>query len=99
MNLDEFTNFIVAFIEKDCPMRDIPLFYNYSIRLQISEVDYDRHYNLIFSEFLEAFCRVIDRASPIPVGSVEVGFYIKTLGRMAARAKRKTKINRKAWKY
>lgn len=68
MILDEFIQLMNLFIYDDFPVRELPVFFNISMRLQVSELDSDRHYNMTFFEFLEAFCRVIDKASPIPEG-------------------------------
>jgi len=69
MELKEFNDLILSFVDNDFPQRDIPLIFNYSMRLQINEIEYDKHYKMMFSEFLEAFCRAVDKASPPPVGS------------------------------
>lgn len=66
MILEEFTNLMNLFIENDFPVREIPIMFIFSMRLQVSEISSDRHYNMLFPEFLEAFCRVIDRSCPIP---------------------------------
>lgn len=66
MILEEFTNLMNCFIGNDFPVREIPILFIFSMRLQVSEIFSDRHYNMLFPEFLEAFCRVIDKANPIP---------------------------------
>ncbi len=66
MDLEEFQRVIVQIVDSEFAMRDIVLSYNYSIRLQVNEVDYDRHLKLYFPEFLEGFCRVVDKYSPVP---------------------------------
>lgn len=66
MILEEFTNLMNLFIENDFPVREIPIMFIFSMRLQTSEINSDRHYNMLFPEFLEAFGRVIDRSCPIP---------------------------------
>ena len=43
--------------------------------LQVNELNSDRHYNMNFYEFLEAFCRVIDKVSPVPEGELVVKFF------------------------
>ena len=68
MILDEFTNLVLNLTESDFPVRDIPIHFNLSMKLQINEIDSDRHYSMLFPEFIEAFCRVIDKSSPIPPG-------------------------------
>jgi hypothetical protein len=67
MILEEFTNLMNLFIENDFPVREIPILFIFSMRLQVSEINSDRHYNMLFPEFLEAFCRVIDKSNPIPL--------------------------------
>lgn len=67
MVLDEFNNLIQCIVDcNEYPIRDNPLLFNWSIRLQISEITSDKHLYLLFPEFLEAICRVIDKASPYP---------------------------------
>lgn len=68
MNLEEFTQLMSLFVYPDFPVRELPIIFNISMRLQVNELSNDRHYNMSFSEFLEAFSRVIDKASPIPEG-------------------------------
>ena len=72
MILDEFNSMCLEIVDNEFPVRDIPLFYNYSMKLQINEINSDRHYNMLFPEFLEAFCRVIDKFSPIPLDQNKV---------------------------
>jgi hypothetical protein len=62
MTLDDFFGFSQSLVDKDCPVRDIPLYFNQTIKIQENEIDYDRHYLIIFPEFIEAICRVIDKA-------------------------------------
>lgn len=69
MELKEFNDLILKIVDKEFPMREIPLIFNVSIKLQLNEIDYDRHYNMFFFEFIEAFCRIIDKFSPIPLGA------------------------------
>lgn len=68
MILEEFTTLMSNFIDADFPVRELPVLFINSMRIQIDEIESDRHFNMTFPEFLEAFCRVIDRASPIPLG-------------------------------
>lgn len=68
MNLESFNSLMVQIVDNEFPVREIPICFNHSIRLQVNEIDYDKHLKLVFSEFLEAFCRVIDKLSPIPFG-------------------------------
>jgi hypothetical protein len=68
MWLDEFTQICLSIIDKEFPVREIPVCFNISMKLQTNEIDSERHYNMHFSEFLEAIARVIDKLSPIPPG-------------------------------
>jgi hypothetical protein len=68
MNLEEFQMLMSSLIEGDFPVRDLPIFFNLSMKLQVDEISSDRHYNMQFPEFVEAFCRVIDKSSPCPPG-------------------------------
>ena len=69
MNLDEFNNLVQSFVDiNEYPIRDNPIIFNYSIRLQINEIYSDKHCNMYLPEFLEALCRTVDKASPIPIG-------------------------------
>jgi len=72
MILEEFTSLMNNFIDKDFPVRELPIFFIKSMRIQIDEIESDRHYNMTFPEFLEAFCRVIDKASSMPIGEKPV---------------------------
>lgn len=75
MDLEEFERVMMQIVDSEFPMRDIILSYNYSIRLQVNEVDSDRHLRLYFPEFIEAFCRVVDKYSPVPKDENPVYFY------------------------
>ena len=68
MQLDNFTNLCNILMDNDFPIKEIPVIFNLSMRLQTNEIDSDKHYNMIFPEFLEAFCRFVDKLSPIPFG-------------------------------
>ena len=69
MVLDEFNNFIQSIVDiNEYPIRDNPLIFNQSINLQVNEIYTDKHINMFLPEFLEALCRAIDKASPIPPG-------------------------------
>ena len=72
MELKEFSDLVLSFVDNDFPNRDIPLIFNFSIKLQVNEIDTERHYRMTFYEFLEAFCRCVDKASPPPSGSAPV---------------------------
>jgi hypothetical protein len=66
MILEEFSNLMPNFVDNDFPIKHIPMIFNISMKLQVNEIDFDKHYNMLFPEFLEAFCRVIDKSSPPP---------------------------------
>ena len=69
MTLDEFNNFIQNIVDiNEYPIRENPLIFNQSLRLQTNEIYTDKHINMLLPEFLEALCRAIDKASPIPMG-------------------------------
>lgn len=72
MELKEFNDLALSLVDNDFPQRDIPLIFNHSLRLQINEIETDRHYKMQFFEFLEGFCRIVDKASPPPNGSSPV---------------------------
>ena len=68
MQLDNFTNLCSILMDEDFPVKEIPILFSLSMRLQTNEVDSDKHYNMVLPEFLEAFCRFVDRLCPIPYG-------------------------------
>ena len=69
MVLDEFNALIQSFIDiNEYPIRDNPYIFNESLTLQINEIYTDKHVNMLLPEFLEALCRAVDKASPMPPG-------------------------------
>ena len=70
MSLEDFTEVATLLVGTDCPVREIPYYFNVSIRLQSNEIDSERHLSMKFPEFLEGMCRVIDKASPMPPDEV-----------------------------
>jgi len=68
MQLDNFTILCNMLMDSDFPVKEIPILFSLSMRLQTNEIDSDKHYNMTLPEFLEAFCRFVDRLSPIPYG-------------------------------
>ena len=69
MLLDEFNNFVQSIVDiNEYPIRDNPYIFNMSINLQVNEIYTDKHVNMFLPEFLEALCRAVDKASPIPPG-------------------------------
>ena len=72
MLLDEFNNFVQSIVDiNEYPIRDNPYVFNQSINLQINEIYTDKHVNMFLPEFLEALCRTVDKASPIPPGEAK----------------------------
>lgn len=80
MILEEFNNFVLNFVDKEFPVRDIPICFNLSMKIQVNEIDFDKHYNMLFPEFLEAMCRIVDKFSPIPLGENPVNIKFNFLG-------------------
>ena len=69
MLLDEFNNFVQSIVDiNEYPIRDNPYIFNMSLNLQVNEIYTDKHVNMLLPEFLEALCRAVDKASPIPPG-------------------------------
>lgn len=66
MVLDNFNEFAMRLVDNEFPIREIPTMFNLSMKSQIDEIHSERIYNMAFPEFLEAMCRIIDKASPIP---------------------------------
>ena len=72
MLLDEFNNFVQSIVDiNEYPIRDNPYIFNQSITLQVNEIYTDKHVNMFLPEFLEALCRTVDKASPIPPGEAK----------------------------
>ena len=63
MGLDDFTNTIIDY---EFPVKNIPIIYCQSIKLQLDEINSDKHLKMFFEEFVEAMARVVDRLSPFP---------------------------------
>lgn len=68
MILEEFNNLALSIVDKEFPVREIPVTFNISMKLLANEIENDKPFNMLFPEFLEALCRIIDKASPIPPG-------------------------------
>ena len=66
MTLDNFSNICQSLMDSDFPVKEVPVIFSVSMRLTSNEINFDKHYNMIFPEFLEAICRFIDKLSPIP---------------------------------
>ena len=68
LTLEGYTNMCNNLMDSDFPVKELPVLFSLSLRLTTNEIDYDKHYNMVFPEFLEAICRFIDKLSPIPKG-------------------------------
>ena len=66
MTLDGFSSICTCLMDFDFPVKDVPVIFSISMKLTTNEINSDKHYNMIFPEFLEAICRFIDKLSPIP---------------------------------
>jgi hypothetical protein len=64
MSMMEFVDLILStgVVDKGFGARDIGTLYNLSIITQVDEVHSDRHLQMYFIEFIEAICRVADKA-------------------------------------
>ena len=63
MSLDEFFDLICSWgvVDDNFGQREIGTLFNLSMMTQRNELDYDRHFNMIFVEFIEATGRVADK--------------------------------------
>jgi hypothetical protein len=62
ITLEKFNELVLRIVDAEIfPVREIPLLFNLSIKLQIDEINSERHFMLFFPEFLEALSRVIDK--------------------------------------
>ena len=68
LTLEGYTNLCNNLMDSDFPVKELPVLFSLSLRLTTNEIDYDKQYNMVFPEFLEAICRFIDKLSPIPPG-------------------------------
>lgn len=66
MVIDDFIAFANTVIDSEFPVKVLPNFYCNSIKLQIDEINSEKHLQMFFEEFIEGMCRVIDKLSPIP---------------------------------
>ena len=66
MTLDNFSYICQSLMDSDFPVKEVPIIFSISIRLTTNEINFDKHYKMVFPEFLEAICRFIDKLSPIP---------------------------------
>ena len=92
MQLENFTNLCSVLMDTDFPVKEIPVIFNLSMRLQVNEIDSDKHYNMVLSEFLEAFSRFVDKLSPIPYGEDSTKWDMKRRSEQSLDAKLETMI-------
>lgn len=65
MDLNQFNIFCNSIIDSDFSVKFIPIIFCQSIKIQIDEINKDKHLKMHFEEFLEGMSRVIDKLSPI----------------------------------
>jgi hypothetical protein len=76
MQLENFNDLVLRTVDTESfPVREIPLIFNMSMRLQVDEVNSERHYRMQFYEFLEALCRVLDKAYPVSGDKYSVSIF------------------------
>lgn len=68
MTNDEFSNIVFNVVDKEMSIKTTSHIFCVSVKLQQNEVYSERHLQMGFEEFLEAFSRAVDKASPIPDG-------------------------------
>jgi hypothetical protein len=61
---------MLKIVDSNFPVREIPICFNAAMKLCINELESNRIFEMTFPEFLEAFCRVIDKYSPVPPGEI-----------------------------
>jgi hypothetical protein len=68
MSLDEFEEMInqSGVVDDTFGSREIGALFNLSMMTQKNELDFDRHYNMIIVEFIEAIGRVADKLTNLP---------------------------------
>ena len=68
MSLDEFVELIQnsGVVDENFGGREIGPLFNLSMMTQKNELDFDRHYNMIMPEFIEALARVADKLHSLP---------------------------------
>ena len=87
MTLEGFTNMCNVLMDSEFPVKELPVIFNLSMKLQTNEITFDKHYNMTFPEFLEAICRFIDKLSPIPHGEDPTKWDMKKRQEQTLRAK------------
>ena len=92
LTLDGYTNLCNNLMDSDFPVKELPVLFSLSLRLTTNEIDSDKHYNMVFPEFLEAICRFIDKLSPIPPGEDSTKWDMKRRQEQPLRAKIETMI-------
>ena len=61
---------MLKIVDSTFPVREIPICFNAAMKLCVNELESNRIFEMSFPEFLEAFCRVIDKYSPVPPGEL-----------------------------
>lgn len=71
MTVDEFDLVVnsAGLVNDLLNSREIPMFFNLGMMIQVNEVDLDRHLQATYIEFLEAVARVCDEASIVAAKS------------------------------
>ena len=92
LTLEGYTNMCNSLMDSDFPVKELPVLFSVSFRLNTNEIDYDKHYNMVFPEFLEAICRFIDKLSPIPPGEDPSKWDMKRRQEQPLRSKIETMI-------
>ena len=92
MQLENFTNLCNLLMDTDFPVKEIPIIFSLSMRLQTNEIDSDKHYNMVLPEFLEAFSRFVDKLSSIPYGEDATKWDMKRRQEQTLDAKLETMI-------
>ena len=68
MTLEGFYDLCSRIVDSEFPTKTLSSIFAISIKTQTNEINYDRHLQMTFDEFLEAYARVVDKYSPIPEG-------------------------------
>ena len=69
MSVEEFFDLICScgVVNEDFGQREISILFNLSMFTQKNELDFDRHFNMTFNEFIEAIGRVSEKISIVPL--------------------------------
>ena len=73
MSVDELRKFCYdcELLAENFQDRDVNTAFNFSIMLQVDELNLDRHLQMYFPEFIEAFARIAERCSLVPYAGKE----------------------------